>query len=786
MKYGKGFSLLLVGMLVFVGCGGSDSSSTVTETTDESSVEKGTGTYIDSVVSGVSYVCGTEEGITGDDGSFTYDLNSSCTFTLNGVELRVVDRSELRNSTIEVFEDDIAVARLLQSLDEDGNASNGITISTEILAALSENNISTLPSSFEEVEAIVEVLKSSELLSTSIFRSQGRAKSDADVARHLSSTRGGLRGTDTTAPIITVIGDNPLAILLGKTYTDLGANARDRIDGRLDTNSSGSVDTATLGTYIITYTATDDSNNSSTATRTVEVNEVGDVTAPIIRVFGDENITVLSGITYRDRGARAFDGVDGSVDANGSGSVDTSTLGTYTITYTATDLSGNSATETRTVTVVENTDTTGPVITLRGDSSLTLAEGTTYTESGARARDAVDGRVDVTISGTVDTSTLGTYTVTYTATDETANSTTATRTVSVVALSDISSFTKSELGELFFNDTSFSLTRTQSCATCHNPDQAFIDTRSNSVSGAVSLGDNNSSLGDRNTPMITYSSFSPTFAERGNGFVGGQFFDGRAADLVEQAKHPFLNPVEMQMPDVASVIERINENETYVEQLKALYGSTVFDDNDTAFTAMADAIATFESSSIFAAFDSKFDTSGRGRRATTELTDEEREGQRLFRQNRCTSCHRDRGGNSLFTNFEYENIGIPKNEAVRALNGKQSEFVDLGLSDNPNIDDDNQDGKFKVPSLRNIAVTAPYMHNGKFQNLATVVHFYNTRDVSGAINPETGLVWESAEVEDNKVAGNRVGNLGLSDAEEAAIVAFLETLTDNRYESLIP
>ena len=78
------------------------------------------------------------------------------------------------------------------------------------------------------------------------------------------------------------------------------------------------------------------------------------------------------------------------------------------------------------------------------------------------------------------------------------------------------------------------------------------------------------------------------------------------------------------------------------------------------------------------------------------------------------------------------------------------------------------------------------MNNGKFATLETVIHFYNTRDVAGVINPETGLEWEESEVSTNRVAENRIGNLGLSDAEEAALVAFLETLTDNRYEGLIP
>lgn len=345
--------------------------------------------------------------------------------------------------------------------------------------------------------------------------------------------------------------------------------------------------------------------------------------------------------------------------------------------------------------------------------------------------------------------------------------------------SDGTVVSKSGLGEAFFHDTSLSLTRNQSCATCHTSTQAFIDNRDNGVEGAVSLGDDDVSLGIRNAPMVTYASLIPTFGQNNNGdFVGGQFWDGRAADLIEQAKGPFLNPVEMQMPDVASVIARVLENSAYIEALEALYGVGVLSDNDVAFEAIADAIATFEATDTLATFDSKLD---RG-----VLTAEEQQGENLFRQSRCVTCHRDRGNNPMFTNFEYENIGVPKNESLFGLNGTDDDFVDHGLQDNPNIDDDNQDGKFRIPSLRNVAVTSPYMHNGVFKNLKTVVHFYNTRDVAGAINPETGLEWVDSEVRDNRVGGNRVGNLGLSDTEEDALVAFLETLTDERFESLIP
>ena len=327
--------------------------------------------------------------------------------------------------------------------------------------------------------------------------------------------------------------------------------------------------------------------------------------------------------------------------------------------------------------------------------------------------------------------------------------------------------TKNQLGEKLFNDTSLSLNRTMSCATCHNPNQAFIDTRTNVVDGAVSLGDDGTSLGDRNTPTISYAAFTPPFNV--NTRTGGQFLDGRSSNLTEQAKQPFLNPIEMQMPNEESVVNRVKENSTYIAMMESIYGSNIFDNTSNAFNAIADAIASFENTNVFSPFDSDFDRNAMSREAMM--------GQRLFIMVNCVRCH-DIGGNALFANFTYENLGVPANVNVRNRNDID---IDLGLSQNPLINDSGQDGRFKVNTLRNVAVTAPYMHNGVFRDLKTVVHFYNTRDVPGAINPETGQEWRSPEVRQNMTSID-VGNLGLTDAEENAIVEFLKTLTDARYK----
>ena len=127
---------------------------------------------------------------------------------------------------------------------------------------------------------------------------------------------------------------------------------------------------------------------------------------------------------------------------------------------------------------------------------------------------------------------------------------------------------------------------------------------------------------------------------------------------------------------------------------------------------------------------------------------------------------------------------MPKNSLVRSLNGKGLRFVDEGLFDNAEVTDVDLKGAFRVVSLRNVAVTPPYMHNGVFGDLETVVHFINSRDVPGALNPETGSPWQAAEVDATKNT-DQIGDLGLEAEEVSAIVAFLKTLTDERYESFI-
>jgi cytochrome c peroxidase len=385
--------------------------------------------------------------------------------------------------------------------------------------------------------------------------------------------------------------------------------------------------------------------------------------------------------------------------------------------------------------------------------------------------------------------------------------------------------TKSLLGEELYADKNLSFDRTQSCATCHNPDKGFIDDRTNDASrdtgkgviaSAGSLGDNGTSIGDRNAPTAAYAAFSPLFHEgsrnRSNkimtdldigaytGFMGGQFLDGREADLKGQAGGPPTNPDEMNMPDKASVVDRIKENPEYVASFEHIYGAGIFDDADLAYAAMAESIGEFEKTAEFSPFDSKYDRTFLNFRDENyfefPISAKARTGQVLFFSSNftCAACHQlmpSRIKGELFTSFEYHNIGVPENTALRLINGATA--LDEGLFKNPAVTVESEKGKFKVPTLRNVAVTAPYMHNGIFNELETVIRFYqHAKDLTSNVtagaenNPETGLPWGDAEINEN-IANDILGKSkqNLNDGEVEALVCFIMSLTDARYEALL-
>jgi cytochrome c peroxidase len=351
--------------------------------------------------------------------------------------------------------------------------------------------------------------------------------------------------------------------------------------------------------------------------------------------------------------------------------------------------------------------------------------------------------------------------------------------------------TQAQLGELLFFDTELSRDRSQACASCHDPDSGFADANGPRAGMASSIGDDGSSIGSRNAPTAGYAAFSPVFHQRADGaYVGGQFLDGRAADLAEQAGGPFLNPVEMAMPDKPAVIARVQENPDYINAFQTLFGADVFDDTDHAYAALTQALAAFEQTPVFAPFDSKYDRFLRGE---VQLTRQEDLGRVLFFSQQftnCNVCHKLRDSEvdpaETFSNYEFHNIGVPANPALEAELG--APVNDQGLLANPAVKDPAQAGKFKVPTLRNVAVTGPYMHNGVFQDLRTVVLFYNkynARSAKRQINPETGQPWRAPEVPGTLSMKELETGPALDDMRIDALVAFMRTLTDARNEPLL-
>lgn len=352
---------------------------------------------------------------------------------------------------------------------------------------------------------------------------------------------------------------------------------------------------------------------------------------------------------------------------------------------------------------------------------------------------------------------------------------------------------KEKLGEALFFDVNLSKNRTQACATCHAPDYAFTDPRETIAGLAVSLGDDGKSIGDRNTPSAAYAALAPDFHFNAEGKpVGGLFWDGRAVTLAAQAEEPPLNPIEMGMPGKRAVVARLKENKDYIAAFEALFGTDVFSDDAKAYAAMAGSIAAFERTDTFAPFDSKYDRSLRGE---VQLSEKEELGRVLFFSNQftnCSRCHKlkDFGGaeRETFTNYQYHNIGTPANLAVRALNGTKSGHVDRGLMENPQAARGGNAGKIRVPSLRNVAVTAPYMHNGVFKDLPTVVKFYNkynSKNPKHQIDPQTQRPWAAPEVAETISKEELEAGSALDSRRIDALVAFLKTLTDRRYEPLL-
>jgi len=291
---------------------------------------------------------------------------------------------------------------------------------------------------------------------------------------------------------------------------------------------------------------------------------------------------------------------------------------------------------------------------------------------------------------------------------------------------DVASLTAVQLlGKKIFEDTNLSEPPGQACSSCHDSDHAFTGNNGSRIP-AIALGSRPEVFGNRNAPTVMYAMFSPAFslgAERNDdGTIeytptGGQFWDGRATNLAEQAKKPFLNTREMNNPSAAAVIAKVRVS-SYADLFGSVYGSDAFDDVDAAYDRLARAVAAFEQNSRFHPFSSKFDDYLRGR---AKLDPVEARGFELFkdpRKGNCIACHvgdetSRQPRDWLFTDFTYDNLGIPRNTHIP--DNDDPSFFDLGLCQQDGLaaraprglDVERLCGAFKVPTLRNVELTAP-------------------------------------------------------------------------------
>lgn len=351
-----------------------------------------------------------------------------------------------------------------------------------------------------------------------------------------------------------------------------------------------------------------------------------------------------------------------------------------------------------------------------------------------------------------------------------------------------------DLGRKIFLDPSLSASGAMSCATCHDPARAHAQADARPVQTG---GSNLDVPGFRAVPSLRYLNVDlPFFFDREGTPTGGFNRDGRADDLIEQARRPFLAPHEMANTDAAEVVARLSQA-AYAGEFRSAFGNGIFGDTDTAFLAALYALASYETNAPeFRPFDSKFDLFLKGK---ASLSPQELRGFALFNRpdkGNCAGCHPSTRGSGgappLFTDYTYDNLGLPRNARIPA--NADPQYFDLGLCGPDRTDlgvRTDLCGQFKVPTLRNVATRRVFFHNGAFDSLTDALRFYVERDT----NPERFYPLRadgSVDQFDDLPAAMR-GNVNtgeapydrrpgqqprLSATEIDDVAAFLATLTD--------
>ena len=357
------------------------------------------------------------------------------------------------------------------------------------------------------------------------------------------------------------------------------------------------------------------------------------------------------------------------------------------------------------------------------------------------------------------------------------------------------------VGRALFFDTSLSASGKLACATCHDPTHAFGPAGDRSVERG---GADNARPGVRAVPSLTYTQNVPPFTEHffdsegddsvDQGPAGGRTWDGRAESAHDQARVPLLSPFEMANSSPQEVAAKVRRAR-YAAEFRETFGGHVFDDAALVFKGVLLALETYQQSPAdFYPYTSEYDAYLRGQ---TSLTAQEIRGLEAFddpARGNCSRCHPSkvrRGAFPQFTDFGYAAIGAPRNPAVPA--NADPHYFDLGLCGPLRTDLEDRPeycGRFRTPSLRNVAVRRVFFHNGVFHRLDDVVRFYAQRDT----HPERWYprAGDGSVLKFDDLPASYRGNVdteapfdrrpgdrpAMSEADIEDIVAFLNTLTD--------
>jgi len=327
---------------------------------------------------------------------------------------------------------------------------------------------------------------------------------------------------------------------------------------------------------------------------------------------------------------------------------------------------------------------------------------------------------------------------------------------------------KVALGDKLFNDTRFSTTGEVSCATCHAVEKAFTDSPL-SVSEGI-----NKLTGTRNAPTVINSVYFETM-----------FWDGRSPSLEDQALHPFVNPVEMGLEDHEPILKIVRSDPEYVKAFKTVFGKT---GDQVTMTEVTQAIAAFERTQVTG--NSPFDRFYYGGEEDA-LTEQQKRGLDLFvNKGRCVSCHVVEQTQALFTDNRFHNVGVGINDIQNDVPELATAFLKADLTASE-VDvkvltdkrtselgrfavtrDFDDLGAIKTPTLRNVALTAPFMHDGSLKTLDDVMVHYNNGGVTNEGDPV------------NDFLSSGIRPLDLTDEEIDDLVAFMEGLTSPEFAHL--